>query len=123
MQGDGDGETGGDSPSLLRLPQVYPRTRIVPRPAHPLEQQGRKRILLQSPRADLIGLPSLTSPAGRVDSYNPEGPRRDNWYASVLWDEWENGVRAHIDKLMARRWVGPGVGDSQGDAKTVPVID
>ncbi|RSH91034.1 hypothetical protein EHS25_010210 [Saitozyma podzolica] len=41
--------------------------------------------------------------AGRVDSYNPEGPRRDNWYASVLWDEWENGVRAHIDKLMARR--------------------
>jgi hypothetical protein len=55
-----------------------------------------------------------------VDSYNPEGPRRDNWYASVLWDEWENGVRAHIDKLMARRWVGVGV--SPGVTDTVLVL-
>jgi hypothetical protein len=45
----------------------------------------------------------LISSAGRVDSYNSEGPRRDNWYASVLWDEWENGVRERIDNLMARR--------------------
>ncbi|ORX37319.1 acyl-CoA N-acyltransferase [Kockovaella imperatae] len=28
---------------------------------------------------------------------------RDSWLASVIWEEWEGGVREHIDKLMARR--------------------
>ncbi|ORY25917.1 hypothetical protein BCR39DRAFT_542512 [Naematelia encephala] len=28
---------------------------------------------------------------------------RDSWLASVIWTEWEGGVRDHVDKLMARR--------------------
>lgn len=28
---------------------------------------------------------------------------RDTWVASVYWEEWENGVRDHIDALMARK--------------------
>lgn len=30
-------------------------------------------------------------------------PSRDTWVASVYWEEWENGVKEHIDKLIARR--------------------
>ncbi len=28
---------------------------------------------------------------------------RDGWVGSVLWEEWESGVRDHIDSLMERR--------------------
>ena len=28
---------------------------------------------------------------------------RDTWIASVIWEEWEDGTRDHVDKLMARR--------------------
>ncbi|WWC86175.1 uncharacterized protein L201_001048 [Kwoniella dendrophila CBS 6074] len=28
---------------------------------------------------------------------------RDSWLASISWDQWEGGVRDHVDKLMARR--------------------
>lgn len=28
---------------------------------------------------------------------------RNDWYSSVTWYEWEDGVREHVDKLMARR--------------------
>ena len=30
-------------------------------------------------------------------------PSRDTWVASVYWEEWENGVKEHIDALMARK--------------------
>jgi hypothetical protein len=29
--------------------------------------------------------------------------QRDTWMASTTWQEWEGGVREHVDKLMARR--------------------
>ncbi|KAL7423019.1 hypothetical protein Q5752_002318 [Cryptotrichosporon argae] len=29
--------------------------------------------------------------------------QRDSWVASVMWYEWEESVRAHVDALMARR--------------------
>lgn len=41
--------------------------------------------------------------AGRQGVRNADCMVRDNWYASVTWDEWEEGVRDHIDQLMARR--------------------
>lgn len=28
---------------------------------------------------------------------------RDSWLACITWQDWENGAREHIDKLMARR--------------------
>ena len=28
---------------------------------------------------------------------------RDTWCASVIWEEWQAGVRDNVDKLMARR--------------------
>lgn len=27
---------------------------------------------------------------------------RDSWNSSVIWQEWEESVRDHVDKLMAR---------------------
>jgi hypothetical protein len=29
---------------------------------------------------------------------------RDNWFSSVTWEDWEAGVREHVDKLMARKY-------------------
>lgn len=42
---------------------------------------------------------------GRKDSEKSDWGVRDDWYASVMWYDWEKegGVREHIDKLMARR--------------------
>lgn len=42
---------------------------------------------------------------GRQDSERSDWGVRDDWYASVMWYEWEGegGVREHIDTLMARR--------------------
>jgi hypothetical protein len=28
---------------------------------------------------------------------------RDTWIGSVIWEEWESGIREHMDGLMARR--------------------
>jgi hypothetical protein len=43
------------------------------------------------------------STAGRPGTEREDGMARDNWWGSVIWEEWEGGVRDHIDKLMARR--------------------
>jgi hypothetical protein len=40
--------------------------------------------------------------AGRKD-VEKQGMVRDNWFSSVTWEEWEDSVRDHVDKLMARR--------------------
>ncbi|CAD6563945.1 MAG: hypothetical protein TREMPRED_002388 [Tremellales sp. Tagirdzhanova-0007] len=40
---------------------------------------------------------------GRKGDAQEEGMSRDNWYASVIWEEWQAGVREHVDELMARR--------------------
>lgn len=39
---------------------------------------------------------------GRQDSERADWGVRDDWYASVMWYEWEERVRAHVDSLMAR---------------------
>ena len=31
------------------------------------------------------------------------GMQRDNWYASVICDDWDESVRDHVDGLMARK--------------------
>lgn len=41
--------------------------------------------------------------AGRKGDAFENGMQRDNWFASVIFEDWENGVREHVDKLMARR--------------------
>lgn len=41
-------------------------------------------------------------PAGRRGE-REDCPSRDTWVASVFWEEWENGVRDHVDALMSRR--------------------
>lgn len=28
---------------------------------------------------------------------------RDSWLASITWQDWEGGVKEHIDRLMARK--------------------
>ncbi|WVR06447.1 hypothetical protein IAU60_003478 [Kwoniella sp. DSM 27419] len=40
---------------------------------------------------------------GRQNVRQAEGQVRDDWFASVTWYEWEERVRDHVDKLMARR--------------------
>jgi len=40
---------------------------------------------------------------GRQGTYNEDHMVRDNWWASVTWEDWEGGVREHVDRLMARR--------------------
>ncbi|OCF37015.1 hypothetical protein I317_02662 [Kwoniella heveanensis CBS 569] len=40
---------------------------------------------------------------GRQGVRNADHQVRDDWYSSVTWYEWEESVREHIDKLMARR--------------------
>jgi hypothetical protein len=30
-------------------------------------------------------------------------PSRDTFISSVYWEEWDGGVREHVDKLMARK--------------------
>ena len=40
---------------------------------------------------------------GRKGTYNEDHIVRDNWWASVTWEDWDGGVREHIDRLMARR--------------------
>lgn len=40
---------------------------------------------------------------GRPDDAKPGHPARDSWLASITWNDWEEGTRAHIDALMARR--------------------
>jgi hypothetical protein len=42
-------------------------------------------------------------PAGRKGDKFQDGQQRDNWFASIIADDWENGARDHIDKLMARK--------------------
>jgi hypothetical protein len=44
----------------------------------------------------------IMSLAGRQGVEGEERMVRDNWFSSVTWDEWEGGVREHVDKLMAR---------------------
>lgn len=41
--------------------------------------------------------------AGRKGDRYENQMQRDNWYAAVTFEDWENGVRDHVDKLMARR--------------------
>lgn len=43
--------------------------------------------------------------AGRKGTYNEDHMVRDNWWASVTFEDWDAGVRDHIDRLMARRSV------------------
>lgn len=40
--------------------------------------------------------------AGRQGVEKSECMVRDTFMASVTWYEWEEGVRDHVDKLMAR---------------------
>ncbi|WWC62707.1 uncharacterized protein I303_105304 [Kwoniella dejecticola CBS 10117] len=40
---------------------------------------------------------------GRQDVRQSDGQVRDDWYASVTWYEWEEGVRDHVDGLMSRQ--------------------
>ncbi|WVO18989.1 uncharacterized protein IAS62_000265 [Cryptococcus decagattii] len=40
---------------------------------------------------------------GRQDVRQAECMVRNDWYSSVTWYEWEEGVREHVDKLMAGR--------------------
>lgn len=39
---------------------------------------------------------------GRPGTDRADWPARDNWWASVIWEEWDDGVRDHVDQLMAR---------------------
>lgn len=39
---------------------------------------------------------------GRPDE-REELKSRDTWTGSVLWDDWEDAVKEHVDKLMERR--------------------
>jgi hypothetical protein len=41
--------------------------------------------------------------AGRKGDRYDNQMQRDNWYAAVTFEDWENGVRDHVDKLIARR--------------------
>jgi hypothetical protein len=41
--------------------------------------------------------------AGRKGDYKQEHMTRDTWGASIIWEEWEEKVRDHVDALMARR--------------------
>ncbi|KAK8865855.1 hypothetical protein IAR55_001003 [Kwoniella newhampshirensis] len=40
---------------------------------------------------------------GRKGDYLEDQMTRDSWLASISWDQWEGGVRDHVDKLMARK--------------------
>ncbi|RSH91026.1 hypothetical protein EHS25_010202 [Saitozyma podzolica] len=40
---------------------------------------------------------------GRKGDYKQEHMTRDTWGASIIWEEWEEKVRDHVDALMARR--------------------
>ncbi len=40
---------------------------------------------------------------GRPGVRGADRMQRDTWMASTTWQEWEGGVREHVDKLMARR--------------------
>lgn len=40
--------------------------------------------------------------AGRKGEFEAQNSR-DSWLSSVTWEEWEGGVRDHVDKLMIRR--------------------
>ncbi|ORY25657.1 acyl-CoA N-acyltransferase [Naematelia encephala] len=40
---------------------------------------------------------------GRQGVQKADCPVRDNWWAAMTWEDWEGGVREHIDKLMSRR--------------------
>lgn len=62
----------------------------------PNKQGGRRKSV--SERDDACANTS----AGRKGE-REECPSRDTWVASVYWEEWENGVREHIDTLMARK--------------------
>jgi hypothetical protein len=44
----------------------------------------------------------LTYSAGRKGDYKEDCMTRDTWVASVIWEEWEERVREHVDRLMAR---------------------
>ncbi len=40
---------------------------------------------------------------GRKGVKFEDGESRDNWFASIIWTEWEESVKDHIDTLMARQ--------------------
>ncbi|WWC99613.1 hypothetical protein V866_006517 [Kwoniella sp. B9012] len=40
---------------------------------------------------------------GRKGDYQEDQMTRDSWLACISWDQWEDGVREHVDQLMARR--------------------
>ncbi|GMK57360.1 hypothetical protein CspeluHIS016_0401940 [Cutaneotrichosporon spelunceum] len=40
---------------------------------------------------------------GRPGVRRADCMQRDTWMASVTWQDWEGGVREHVDKLMTRR--------------------
>ncbi|WRT64075.1 uncharacterized protein IL334_001003 [Kwoniella shivajii] len=40
---------------------------------------------------------------GRKGDYQEDQMTRDSWLACISWDQWEDGVRDHLDQLMARR--------------------
>lgn len=56
-----------------------------------------------------VACPTSTSPeltivlAGRPGVPNADREQRDTWMGSITWFEWEEGVNAHVDKLVARR--------------------
>jgi len=69
---------------------------------------GRSWLCLQVKLEEVVSLLGYTLPGaeqeeGRQGTYNADHMVRDNWWASVTWEDWEGGVREHIDRLMARR--------------------
>ncbi|WVQ83045.1 hypothetical protein IAT38_005183 [Cryptococcus sp. DSM 104549] len=40
---------------------------------------------------------------GRKGDLRENCASADSWWSSVIWEEWEGGVREHVDRLMARK--------------------
>ena len=68
--------------------------------AHRVLLPGREGARRKS-RLD-YSLHHLLTTAGRKGE-REDCPSRDTWVASVFWEEWENGVKEHVDALMARK--------------------
>jgi RimJ/RimL family protein N-acetyltransferase len=49
------------------------------------------------------GLVKAESVAGRKGDYREDCMSRDTFVGSITWQDWENGSKEHIDKLMARK--------------------
>ncbi|KAK1925785.1 acyl-CoA N-acyltransferase [Papiliotrema laurentii] len=54
-------------------------------------------------RAHRVLLPGKTGARAGRKGEDEECASRDTWVASVYWEEWQDGVREHVDKLMARK--------------------